>query len=191
MRTINQQNLHSIKGVPMNTKHQFNPQGVNMNTIQPLDKKISQGAPMFLSSLINNVLGWLINCFMVLKNHFNQTSTIKTTKNSIERRVEPLHCATRKVRKDKGIKRGPYGSNKNKLPSKEPSPCLDASYSILQDNKHIVKKVTVWKHSPKCPHIRSEYIRTYKKTGKIVFVQACIIREDLLDNADFTQEVAA
>ena len=41
------------------------------------------------------------------------------------------------------------------------------------------------------PHIRGEHTRTYKKTGKIVFIQACIIREDLLDNADFTQEVAA
>lgn len=136
MRTINQQNLHSIKGV-------------HMNTIQPLDKKISQGAPMFLSSLLNNVLGWLINCFMVVKNHFNPTST----ENSVFVDVSG-NKHSRKVKSDK-------------------------------DSIHNVKKKF------KEPHIRGEHTRTYKKTGKIVFIQACIIREDLLDNADFTQEVAA
>lgn len=152
MRTINQQNLHSIKGVPMNTKHYLNPQGVHMKTIQPLDKKISQGAPMFLSSLLNNVLGWLINCFMVVKNHFNPTSTEKSVKSVFEDVSGNKH--SRKVRSDK-------------------------------DSIHNVKKKF------KEPHIRGEHTRTYKKTGKTVFVQACIIREDLLDNADFTQEVAA
>ena len=136
MKTINQQNLHSIKGV-------------HMNTIQPLDKKISQGATMFISSLINNVLSWLINCFMVVKNHFNPTFTKKSV-------FVDMHGNkhSRKVRSD-------------------------------NDSIHNVKKKF------KEPHIRGEHTRTYKKTGKIVFIQACIIREDLLDNADFTQEVAA
>ena len=104
---------------------------------------------MFLSSLLNNVLGWLINCFMVVKNHFNPTST----ENSV---FVDMHGSkhSRKVKSDK-------------------------------DSIHNVKKKF------KDPHIRGEHTRTYKKTGKIVFIQACIIREDLLDNADFTQEVAA
>jgi len=148
MRTINHIYILT-KGVPMNTKNHSKSQGVHMNTIQPLDKKISQGAPMFLSSLLNNVLGWLINCFMVVKNHFNPTST----ENSV---FVDMHGSkhSRKVKSDK-------------------------------DSIHNVKKKF------KEPHIRGEHTRTYKKTGKIVFIQACIIREDLLDNADFTQEVAA
>ncbi len=167
------------KGVPMNTKHQFNPQGVHMKTVQPLDKKTSQGAPMFLSSLLNNVLGWLINCFMVVKNHFKPTSAIQTTENSIESGVEALPCAARKVRKDKGIKRGPYGSSKNKrtqavLPSEEPSPGLDIPYSILQYQKCTIKKVTVWKCSPKCPHIRREHFRRLPN-GKVIVIRESYI----------------
>ena len=113
---------------------------------------LTKGVPMFLSSLLNNVLGWLINCFMVVKNHFNPTSTEKSVKSVFEDVSGNKH--SRKVRSDK-------------------------------DSIHNVKK------NFKDPHIRGEHTRTYKKTGKTVFIQACIIREDLLDNAYLTKEVAA
>ncbi len=99
------------------------------NSVQPLNKKFLQGAPMFLSSLTNNVLGWLINCFMVFKNHFNPTSAIKTTGHSLESRVDPLDYTASKIRKNKSSQCGPYGSYKIEraqvaLFSKEPSPLL-------------------------------------------------------------------